>query len=174
MRCMEEAGAVGMNCVKCGLPIVPATLAVKFRGKAYHPECMEAVKVSVKAKETKKAQKINDPSLAELKKYLYHLFQLKELTPLLEKQIGELSHQYSYQELLLTLRYFFDLSEGTIDPERPPTIGIVPYVHDEAMRYWVQAQAAQQQSELPQAADILYQFTPSSATNPCRYSMEDL
>mgnify|MGYP002582898632 CR=1 FL=1 len=40
--------------------------------------------------------------------------------------------------------------------------------------YEAQAQAAQQQSELPQAADILYQFTPSSATNPCRYGMEDL
>ena len=101
-------------------------------------------------------------------------YPVRTVAPLLEKQIGELSHRYSYQELLLTLRYFFELSEGTIDPERPPTIGIVPYVHDEAMRYWAQAQAAQQQSELPQAADILYQFTPSSATNPCRYGMEDL
>ena len=163
-----------MNCVQCGSPIVPASLAVRFKGKAYHPECLEKVKEKAKTKEEKKIQKVNDPSRAELKKYLCSLFQLTELTPLLEKQITELAPKYPYNEILLSLRYFFDLTGGAVDPERPPTIGIVPYVHDEAMRYWQQIESAQKQSELPQDETVLYRFTPSSETNPCLYSMEDL
>lgn len=81
----------------------------------------------------------------ELIEYIKFLFNIDRLTPKIECQIDNYRRDYnfSYSGILRSLIYFYDIKQHTIELANEG-IGIVPYIYDEAYRYyyniWLQDQ----------------------------------
>lgn len=159
---------------------------VTFQQKSFHPQCLEAYKTelkqSAKAKDQRQAAKYSqtasfDPSYSELISYICQLLDLAKPTPLILKQVSDfhLQRGYSYQDIRLALRYFYEFSDGRFDIPSD-SIGIVPYVFDEAMDFWALSQDANQYNQNKPVTNITvvhkYHTTPSPIHSP--FKMEDI
>lgn len=165
-------------CASCHKPFSTTDSPVSYRSKPYHPACLEAMKAAARAKDAKKSAQLNDPALKELRGYLLQLFELQSLTPLLEKQIKDMHSNespISYEEMLLALRYFYDLQGNKVSTEYVPSIGIVPYVVDEAREFKeIVAKAEEANREfVPENKTVVVQVRPSGWSD-LGYRMEDL
>lgn len=170
-----------MTCAKCTLPITPAASGVKYRSKTYHPACLESMKAAAKQKDAKTSAQLNDPDLQRLTSYLCECFSIPALTPMLSKQVADLRTQrgYSYASILLAARYFFEMGQGALqqdDDTRQPTLGIIPYIYDEAMRYWRTVDEANEvnQARTLQNRTVIVPFSPKSRFLDCSCNIEDL
>jgi len=169
-----------MICAKCGNAILSGQ-NVKYRSKNYHAACLEEIKAAAKAKDQKKASASMvrmDPDRDELDSYVYSLYGLSCLSPLLNKQINDFHTQrgYSYKNILLSLRYFFDILPNNIPEPESPSIGIVPYIYDEALAFWSLSNEANEYNKSvvvqDEAVVLPYQTKPSPL--PCVFRMEDV
>ena len=133
-----------MNCAKCGQSIIPASSAVAFRSKSYHQACFAKVKEEAKNKNNKKAALVNDPAQQQLAEYICKLFCLSDLSLMLRKQLDDLhnKHGYSWQNIQLAIRYWFELGEGAEEEPEHLSFGIIPYIYDEAMQFFKDVEAA--------------------------------
>ena len=167
-----------MNCAKCGQPIIPASTAVSFRSKPYHPVCFAKVKEQAKNKNAQKAAVVNDPALQQLTDYLCKLFSLSELTPLLRKQLEDLHNQkgYSWQNILFAVRYWFELGEGADEEPEQASLGIIPFVYDEAVQFFKTVELAKEHnaSFTPKNQTTVYRYESKSSPAPSSCNMEDL
>lgn len=78
--------------------------------------------------------------------YIKKLFNIKTLTPLIKMQLKKYlseEYKYSYSGILKSLIYFFEIKGNSIDKANGG-IGIVPYVYDQAFRYYYSLWEAQQ------------------------------
>lgn len=74
----------------------------------------------------------------QLEEYIKKVMHIEKITPLIKKQIityYNIEH-YSYQSILITLKYFYEIKNG--DYRKAKGIGIVPFVYDEAQQYYNQ------------------------------------
>lgn len=167
-----------MNCAKCGQPITPASSAVSYRSKSYHSVCFAKVKEQAKNKNAQKAAVVNDPSLQQLTDYLCKLFSLDELSLLLRKQLEDLHDKkgYSWQNIGLAVRYWFELGEGANEESDQASLGIIPYIYDEAIQFFKNAESAKAHnaSFVPQAGTIFYRYESKGSPVPSSCNMEDL
>ena len=78
----------------------------------------------------------------ELIAYICELFQVDAPTPLMCKQIKDYKDQfnYTYRGMKTTLNYFFEIQAGN-DPMDSLGIGIVPFVYDEAKKFYIDKKA---------------------------------
>lgn len=170
-------------CAHCGQPLAGDKVA--YRSKNYHANCLEQHKsvliASAKAKDTKKAVSLQatfDPDLDRLTKYILLHFQLDSLTPLLSKQINDFHKQrgYSYRDIYLTLRYFYEMCPPPDEEERAPTIGIVPYIYNEAMNFWKLAEEANEYNKniTIHESTVTIRHETKPAPLYCPFRMEDV
>lgn len=131
-----------MVCAKCKKEILDTP--VKFKGKSYHSSCHAAMIEQAKKKNIAVSAKVNDPAHTVLIQYICSLFSLTNLSPLIAKQLDEFHNQrgYSWESIQLALKYFFELIPH--EELETPTIGIVPFIYDEAMQYWETVKEARQ------------------------------
>lgn len=157
-----------------------------YQQKSFHSHCLQIYKTELKdaakGRDEKRMAKssgipVYDPAYSDLTSYLCALLSLEALTPLLAKQISDLrlQHGYSYQEILLTLRYYYEFGEGR-DLAPSPTIGIVPYVYKEASSFWQLAQEANDynQHKTLQSETIIHSYQTTPAPLYCPFHMKDV
>ena len=74
----------------------------------------------------------------ELELYIKTLMHLDKITPLIKSQINKYytENNYSYKSIMYTLKYFYERQNGDI--KKAKGIGIVPFVYDEAKKYYEQ------------------------------------
>ena len=165
-----------MKCAKCHQTISPPSSAVAYRSKSYCPACFSALKDQAAKKDKKTSALLNDPDFLDLSFYLCSLFSIQELTPLLRKQLSEYHNErhWSWKSIALAAKYFFELSPH--DEIQPISLGILPYVYDEAMSYYRSLYQAQEFNQTVSLEEKTRYFAPSRgcATIESSFRMEDL
>jgi hypothetical protein len=95
-------------------------ISVRFKEKNYHTECLQLVK-----------------ERDRLGEYICYLFKLKKPGPrnytLIKKYIED--NGYTYKGIFYSLKYFYEIKKNDIRKSNE-SIGIVPYVYDEAQKYF--------------------------------------
>lgn len=71
-----------------------------------------------------------------LEEYIKDILEIDKISPLIKKQIKKYTEEdgMTYLEIRDTLKYFFELKNG--NKTKAQGIGIVPYVYDEAKKYY--------------------------------------
>lgn len=163
-------------CTKCHLEISDDTL-VLYKKKPYHSHCLEIIKEKARAKDAIVAKRVS-PALALLHQYICQLYNISVLTPYLHKQIANYYQDYhiSYEDMLLALRYFFEICGGEIREAESPTIGIVPYMLEEAKRFDATLKTAEAANATfkPVAQQAFLSVRKPSSAMALGYSIEDL
>ena len=161
-------------CHSCKQPI-DSSSCVTYKGKKYHPACVAAMKSAARAKDARKAAKSADPARKQLELDICHRWQLSDLPASVSAQVDQLASRYSYEDILYALHFFYDLDEHPL-PDRP-SVGIVPYVIDEALEYRGKLAATQQlnASFAPVLESITLQVRrPANTFHTLTYALEDL
>lgn len=107
-----------------------------IKNRYWHKHCYEQYKI--KENQSFKA-------IEELESYLCNLFEIDFVNARIKKQIKDMIDQYhfSYSGILGTLKYWYDIKQNSIDKANGG-IGIVPYVYEDASKYYETIFYAQQ------------------------------
>lgn len=107
-----------VKCAYCGGSL-DRDKGVRYKDKNYHNKCCQSVK-----------------ERERVTQYICYLFELKAPGPrnyaLLKKYIDE---GYTYKGIFYSLKYFFEVQKNDKSKSKE-SIGIVPYVYEEAQRYF--------------------------------------
>lgn len=91
----------------------------------------------------------------ELEEKIKDILGIDTISLLISKQITKYvtEHKWTYLEIGRALYYFFDVKEG--DPTKSQGIGIVPYVMEDARKYFkeMEKRAAQQAKEAQESRE---------------------
>jgi hypothetical protein len=120
--------------------------AVRISERRYaHFTCVDESEVDkyekvplVEKKERKKKEKTKeDEDLDKLKGYIMKLYGTTFVNPRIQKQIKQYHEEfnYSYSGILKSLIYFYEVKGNSTD-KFGNTIGIVPYIYDDAKKYF--------------------------------------
>lgn len=95
----------------------------------------------------------------ELEAYICQVFQIDYVHAKIRRQINDMiaKYGYSYSGILGTLRYWFEIKRNPVDAAKGG-IGIVPYVYEDAKRYFqnlFQAQERNRDTELDSAVSAI-------------------
>lgn len=113
---------------------------VKVNGNRYaHLECHLR-------KQEEKTQEEKD--LEALEEYILKLLELDYITPKIKKQISDYKekYNYSYTGMQKALVYFYDVKKNTTEKANGG-IGIIPYVYQDAYRYYYSIWLANQSNQ---------------------------
>lgn len=72
-----------------------------------------------------------------LEKYIKELFKVNSIPMKIQKQIDNYKKDknYSYSGIYKTLKYFYEVKGGSLEKSNGG-IGIVPFIYEEAFKYW--------------------------------------
>lgn len=121
-----------VKCIYCGKKFNRDSKTIPFvkvtSNRYAHQACVDAEKVG--------EQKEIDDKL-KLNQYLRELFQLKAVTLNLGKQVENYieEYHYTYSGIHQALIYWYEVKKHEPDIKNP-TIGIVPYIYQEAHNYY--------------------------------------
>ena len=112
---------------------------VKVNSRRYaHKKCAENIE---------EAQSQEDKDKQALEEYIMKLFKTDFVNPMIQKQIKEFrtEYNYSYSGILKALVYFYEIKHNSIEKANG-RISIVPYVYQQAYRYYFSLWQAQQKN----------------------------
>jgi hypothetical protein len=74
----------------------------------------------------------------KLDEYIMKLFEVNYVPPMIKKQINQYINEYNYTHsgILKSLQYFYEIKGNQIDPAYSNSIGIVPYIYQNAYQYF--------------------------------------
>ena len=103
-----------------------------YKNRKYHIKCYKEF-----VDELYNKSKNNQDSKQELYEYICKLFNLKEITPLIQIQLEKYytDYEFTYDGMLYTLKYFFEIMENDIN--KCEGIGIIPYIYQEAKEFYI-------------------------------------
>lgn len=112
-----------VKCPECG-SYNDKENTVECKGRYYCPICYE-----------NKQKEAND--YKQLMSYICELYQIEAPTGWILKQVKDFKEQfhYSYKGMRTTLNYFYEI-EGN-DPADSLGVGIIPFVYDEAKKFYI-------------------------------------
>lgn len=126
-----------MICAFCGQPI--NTIRYKtHKRKSYHYECYDRLLAGNGDALNTSPSKVQPSSdSTALEEYIKNLFHLKELTYMIQEQIANYTTAQHIKPSTVQkiLHYFYDIQGNQVPSDRP-SIGIVPYVFEEAKAYY--------------------------------------
>lgn len=136
-----------MICAYCRLPIESVKYKTHKR-KSYHIECFELLLHDAEVSNTEKQTKQNSSEMRALEQYVKNLFGLNQLTYLLQEQISQYTSKNGWAPSTVqkVLDYFYRI-EGNEPNKEKPSIGIVPYVFDEAKAFYKSLFDLQQEAQ---------------------------
>ena len=129
-----------VKCPGCGLYFYrDEEENVLMKNRYWHKKCWESHKI--KEDQSFKA-------IEELETYLCDLFQIDFVNARIKKQIKDMIDQYhfSYSGILGTLKYWYNIKGNSIEKANGG-IGIVPYVYEDASKYYETIFYAQQMNK---------------------------
>lgn len=138
-------------CAVCGQKFDRDTVqATRYSSRRYaHQECYpEGELVPMPPpKEKKQKQKEKNEDLIKLEEYIKKLFNYEKIPQRVYLQINQYvkEYGYSYSGILKTLVYAFEVKHNDITKANGG-IGIVPYLYDQAYRYYYALWEAQQRN----------------------------
>lgn len=105
-----------------------------------------AHKACAETAEENKTKEQKDKEILE--NYIKSLFGISSITPKIRKQIDTFHKEknYSYSGMYKSLKYFFEIKGNPIEKANGG-IGIIPWIWDDALKYWRALWEAQQQNE---------------------------
>lgn len=112
---------------------------VKVKTNRYAHECCHNQSLGLSEKELKDKQDLED--------YIKNLFNYEVLPESVNRQIKKYytENKYTYSGMLKSLIYYYEIKHG--DKEKAfGRVGIIPYVYEEAYRYYYAIWEAQQRS----------------------------
>ena len=166
------------KCPYCKQDVTPAD-GTRFKSRLYHKSCYDALIQSAKEKDSKRSRASSDPDARALESYLLSLFGIKDLTPLLQKQIADMRTRYSYQDILYAVRYVFQIEEPDTLPcaeQGFPSLGIVPYRMTQALAFRSSMEGASSSCDsFHPSDDVTVQIhKPESHYHSCDYDISSL
>ncbi len=136
-------------------------------GRRYaHPECHQKA-------ESQKTQ--DEKDLQDLEEYILKLLNLEYITPRIRKLINDYKEKnnYSYTGIRKALYYFYEIQKNPIEKANG-SIGIVPYIWDEAYRYYYDKWERDQKNDVEiinkalKPQDIIIKIPPPERTKKKR------
>lgn len=119
-----------VKCKYCGIQFDRnAEPSVEVGGRRYaHKACAERFQAAIPQEEQ---------DYIELENYIKKLFNEKNLNIKIRKQIKDFreEYQYTYSGMLKTLYWWYEIKGHSID-QAQGGIGIIPYVYEEALKYY--------------------------------------
>ena len=99
------------------------------------------------AEKNKKEKTKEEIDKENLQKYIKQLFGLSTLSAKINKQIDRFvkENQYTYSGIHRSLIYFYEIKRNSVDKANE-SLGIVPWIYDEAKRYYYNLWLAQQKN----------------------------
>lgn len=81
--------------------------------------------------------------------YIMNLYGLEYVPPNTKKQISQFikDYNYSYSGILKSLQYYYEIKGHTVDTAYNYSIGIVPYIYQQAYQYFYNLWLAQSRNE---------------------------
>lgn len=130
-----------VKCLYCG-ELFDASIEpfAKPRANRYaHKTCAEVA-------EKGKTQEEKDREVLET--YIKQLFGINSISPKIKKQIDTFKEKnnYTYSGMYKTLKYFFEVRGNSIEKANGG-IGIIPYVYEDAFKYWRAIWEAKERNE---------------------------
>lgn len=161
-----------MICAYCSKPIESVRYRT-HRSKHYHNDCYNALIQSV---ESAQGEMVIS-SDAELEEYLRNLFRVNELPMSIRTQLRLYIERDKLKPTIIrkVLEYFYDIKGNNPDYERP-SIGIVPYVYDEAREFYRRLYAAEQDAKTARITteSRVVRISPPDTSLPISVKIEDL
>ena len=84
-----------------------------------------------------KQESKSEEGIRELETYICELFSTEYVTPRIRKQINTMITQYNFTHsgILGSLKYWFEVKDGSLEKANNG-IGIVPYIYEDASKYY--------------------------------------
>ena len=125
-----------MRCAICNISILDTNYKTKNR-KRYHEECYNKLIDKAEAASKQQAAGIKEGDKEALENYIRSLYNLTDLPYQITKQIENFTSQqgFTYSGIQKTLYYFYELNKNCPESHKS-TIGIVPYIYDEAKAFF--------------------------------------
>lgn len=163
-------------CAYCKQPIETVQYRT-FKRKKYHCECFTALQNQAEDNNTKQVKASASKERKEVERFICELFQITTLPYIIEKQIADFLKQgYTLSGIEKTLRYFYVLGAKPVDNTKP-SIGIIPYVYEEAKEFYRKAydnNGQNQNCNHEESAPIVIKTKPQSRNIPCDIDIENL
>jgi phosphoglycerate-specific signal transduction histidine kinase len=120
------------TCPKCDQVIEHNQNFKSYKNKKYHVECYKKL-----VDDLYNVSQNNQNSKQELYEYICKLFNIQEITSLMKIQLDKYytDYNFTYDGMLYTLKYFFDILENDIT--KAEGIGIIPYMYQEAKEFYI-------------------------------------
>ena len=137
-----------VKCLFCGEQFDRDSVEfVQVKNRYAHKECFDKAEAS-------KSQEEKD--LKELEEYIMKMFNETFVNARIRQQIKRMREQYnySYSGILKSLIYFFDIRRNTIEKANGG-IGIVPYVYEDARKYYYDLYMAQKRNEDKKVGELV-------------------
>ena len=133
-----------VKCYFCGMA-AESDKALRKEGKAFHNECYQEYL-----------------DRRELFQYCCKLWGLKAPGPLISRQAKDFKLKgYTYRGMMFSLKYFYEVKKNDKDKYKgSETIGIIPYIYEDAKQYYAelltkQQELAQQAAAAPQPQRVI-------------------
>ena len=142
------ARKVKVKCLFCGEQFYREEVEfVQVKNRYAHKECFDKAEAS-------KSQEEKD--LKELEEYIMKMFNETFVNARIRQQIKRMREQYnySYSGILKSLIYFFEIRRNPIEKANGG-IGIVPYVYEDARKYYYDLYMAQKRNEDKKVGELV-------------------
>lgn len=153
-----------VKCCYCGKSFDRDIITCKQVGRRYaHLECY----IDHEANKTK-----DEKDLEELQQYIMKLFNESFINPKIKRQLESYrkDYNYSYSGIHKALVYAFEVKNNDIKKANGG-IGIVPYVYNDAYRYYYNLWLVQQQNKDKNINDYILEVKEFKITPPERKPM---
>lgn len=150
------------KCPYCGKDIQPNEPKKPYKGKHYHTVCYKKYCAEIYVQNNN-----NTDSKQVLYDYICQLFGIKELSPFLTAQLLKFEKDYSmtYDGMWFSLKYYFEILGNK--PDIKKGIGIVPYVYDEAKKFYQKLLTLKERNAHSQTTEaIKVRITPQATNRP--------
>lgn len=128
-----------VKCKYCGVSFDESLEpAVKIKNRYAHELC---------AKRAEEAMEKEQSDFAMLLDYIKALYNYEVIPKVIFQQINQFVKEYNYTHsgILKSLKYFYEIKHGDLEKANGK-ISIVPYIYEEAKRYYYAIWEAQQQN----------------------------
>jgi hypothetical protein len=128
-----------VKCPGCSLFFDRDKIAfVQFKNRYWHKQCYDSM--------TQQSAQ-DDRDLKVLEEYIVKLLKLDCMNARIKKQIKDMRSEYgfTYSGILKSLQYFYEVRNNSIEKANGG-VGIVPYVYEDAKKYFYTIYMAQQQN----------------------------
>lgn len=158
-----------VKCPGCGLRFYREDEPhVHIKNRYWHTECFN---------QEKKEMSQSEQSIKDLENYICELFNTDHVSPRIRKQIATMISQYNFTHsgILGSLKYWFEVKDGSIEKSNGG-IGIVPYIYEDASKYYVSIFLAHQANKGVKSIDTeeIVVRIPSPKRNVKRLKLIDL